>query len=118
MDKSMSMDEMTSFVKEYGSYLTMHTCLAYSDILKAEEVIDLLLEVAKFDPRHREVMKHVSRANALVFYEPVCAIFPPGSELLGSKWDTVCLTFFSYNLLDDVVRCCSIIAWLTKCCYT
>jgi xanthine dehydrogenase iron-sulfur cluster and FAD-binding subunit A len=49
----------------------MHTCLAYSALLQAEEVIDLLLEAAKYDPRHREMMKVTSKVNALVFYEPV-----------------------------------------------
>lgn len=67
-----TLNETAAFVKDYGSYLKMHTCLAYSALLKAEEVIALLLEAAKYDPRHREMMKVTSKANALVFYEPVC----------------------------------------------
>jgi hypothetical protein len=66
-----ALDEISSFVKNFGSYLKMHTCLAYSALLQAEEVIDLLLEAAKYDPRHREMMKITSKVNALVFYEPV-----------------------------------------------
>jgi hypothetical protein len=66
-----ALDEISSFVKNFGSYLKMHTCLAYSALLQAEEVIDLLLEAAKYDPRHREMMKVTSKVNALVFYEPV-----------------------------------------------
>jgi hypothetical protein len=66
-----ALDEISSFVKNFGSYLKMHTCLAYSALLQAEEVIDLLLEAAKYDPRHREMMKITSKGNALVFYEPV-----------------------------------------------
>jgi hypothetical protein len=67
----IALNEISSFVRSYGSYLKMHTCLAYAALLKAEEVIDLLLEAAKYDPRHREMMKLTSKANALVFYEPV-----------------------------------------------
>jgi hypothetical protein len=66
-----ALDEISSFVKNFGSYLKMHTCLAYSALLQAGEVIDLLLEAAKYDPRHREMMKITSKVNALVFYEPV-----------------------------------------------
>jgi hypothetical protein len=66
-----ALDEISSFVKNFGSYLKMHTCLAYSALLQAEEVIDLLLEAAKYDPRHREMMKITSKVNALVPYEPV-----------------------------------------------
>lgn len=66
-----ALDEISSFVKDFGSYLKMHTCLAYAALLQAEEVIDLLLEAAKYDPRHREMMKITSKVNTLVFYEPV-----------------------------------------------
>jgi hypothetical protein len=71
-DMEVAIDKILPFVKDYGSYLKMHTCLAYSAVLKSERVIDVLLEAAKYDPRHREVMKQMSKANALIFYEPVC----------------------------------------------
>ena len=67
-----AIDNMIVFLGEYGSYLRLHTCLAYAAVLKSETVIDLLLGIAKNDPRHREVMKQTSKWNQLIFYEPVC----------------------------------------------
>jgi hypothetical protein len=64
-------DEIVVFLGEYGSYLKMDTCLAYASALKFEAVVDLLLSIAKYDPRHKEVMKQASKVNAMVFYEPV-----------------------------------------------
>lgn len=66
-----ALDSMIVFLGEYGSYLRLHTCMAYAAVLKADTVIDLLLGVAKHDLRHREVMKQTARWNQLVFYEPV-----------------------------------------------
>jgi hypothetical protein len=63
--------ELGDFVGEYGAYLKLHTCLAYAAVLKSPQLIDSLLEVARFDPRHREVMKQTSRASALVIYDSV-----------------------------------------------
>lgn len=62
--------EIIPFIETYGSYLKLHTCLAYAAVLKAENVILSLLSLAKHDPRHREVMKHTSKSS-MVFYEPV-----------------------------------------------
>ncbi len=64
-------DAIATFLKEYGSYLRMDTCLAYASVLKATFVIDLLLSIAKHDPRHREAMKQMSKSTSMVFYEPV-----------------------------------------------
>jgi hypothetical protein len=64
-------DDIVVFLGEYGSYLRMDTCLAYAGVLKSETVVDLLLSIAKHDPRHREVMKQLSRSTSMVFYEPV-----------------------------------------------
>jgi hypothetical protein len=64
-------DDISTFLKEYGSYLRMDTCLAYASVLKATFVIDLLLNIAKHDPRHREAMKQMSKSTSMVFYEPV-----------------------------------------------
>ena len=64
-------DDIAAFLKEYGSYLRMDTCLAYASVLKANFVIELLLSIAKHDPRHREAMKQMSKSTSMVFYEPV-----------------------------------------------
>lgn len=66
------MQEAVEFVQEYGAYLKMQTCLSYAAVLEAQPVIDALLNVAKYDPRHREVSKQFGKASALVFYDPVC----------------------------------------------
>ena len=70
---SECLDEIISFMKEYGAYLRMDTCLVYASVLKAHSVIDTLLNIAKHDPRHREVVKQLSKSTAMVFYEPVRA---------------------------------------------
>ena len=67
-------EELVDFVSQFGSYLRLHTCLAYAAVLKSSRLIDSLLEVAKFDPRHREVMKQTSRPSALVIYDSVCTM--------------------------------------------
>lgn len=64
-------DEIVVFMGEYGSYLKMDTCLAYAAVLKADSVVDILLSIAKYDPRHREVIKQTSKSTSMVFYEPV-----------------------------------------------
>ena len=95
--------ELLSFVKEYGSYLKLDTCLSYSAMLRAEKVIDLLLMLAKNDPRHKEGMKLTSKPNALCFYEPVSCL--PGS-FSHSLLPSVCLTDtlrFGFFTADAVV---------------
>jgi hypothetical protein len=62
--------DIIPFIETYGSYLKLHTCLAYAAVLRAENVILSLLSLAKHDPRHREVMKHTVKSS-MVFYEPV-----------------------------------------------
>jgi hypothetical protein len=69
---SSRMQEAVDFVQDYGAYLKMQTCLSYAAVLEAQPVIDVLLNVSKYDPRHREVSKQFGRASALVFYDPVC----------------------------------------------
>ncbi len=64
-------DEIVVFLGEYGSYLRMDTCLAYAAVLKADTVVDLLLSIAKHDPRHREMIKQTTKSTSMVFYEPV-----------------------------------------------
>ncbi|KAL7569184.1 hypothetical protein ACA910_017008 [Epithemia clementina (nom. ined.)] len=59
-----------SFVTDYGAYLRLHTCLAYAAALQAQDLVTLLVEIAKHDPQHRESMRRFSRAGSLLFYEP------------------------------------------------
>ena len=63
--------ELVVFVKKFGAYMKLHTCLAYAAALERTDVIDALLDLAEHDLRHREVLKLFSRRNALILYEPV-----------------------------------------------
>lgn len=64
---------LVSFVKKFGAYMKLHTCLAYAAALKCSDVIDELLALAEHDLRHREVIKLFHRRHALILYEPVSA---------------------------------------------
>jgi len=64
-------DEAVQFVKIYGAYLRLHLCLVCAAMLKAHSVIEELLALSKYDPRHREVTKELSKASSLVLYDPV-----------------------------------------------
>ena len=66
-----SVKKVKDFVRRFGAYLRLHTCLAYASSLKSEAVVEILLDLAQRDPQHREVIKHASQAGALMLYEPV-----------------------------------------------
>lgn len=66
-----TMRDIRDFLEKFGSYLRIDTCLAYAAAVRAESVVDILLGVAKHDPRHREVIKQTSKQATMVFYEPV-----------------------------------------------
>lgn len=68
---SSILDDIATFLQDYGSYLRMDTCLVYASALKATTVIEILLRIAKHDPRHREALKQMTKTGAMVFYEPV-----------------------------------------------
>lgn len=70
-ENGIAKDDVVVFLGEYGSYLKMDTCLAYASALRFEAVVDLLLSIAKYDPRHKEVIKQTSKSVSMVFYEPV-----------------------------------------------
>ena len=63
--------ELVAFVRKYGAYMKLHTCLAYSAALKCDKVINELLALAEHDHRHREVISLFHRRHALILYEPV-----------------------------------------------
>lgn len=65
------LDSIIVFLGEFGAYLEINKCLIQAGIMRDDVVIDLLLGIAKHDPRHREVMKLMSKTNQLVFYEQV-----------------------------------------------
>lgn len=80
-EKQRVIEELASFVNEYGAYLKLHTCLAYAAVVHAENVIDMLLNVARHDPKHKEYTKALTKGQALIFYEPVRDSLPSLYEM-------------------------------------
>jgi hypothetical protein len=88
--------DILTYLRDYGSYLRMDTCLVYSSALKATSVIDMLLSIAKHDPRHREAIKQMTKSGAMVFYEPV-------SSLISSTRHVNLHAFLHLSVKDNVV---------------
>mgnify|MGYP005840076037 CR=1 FL=1 len=63
--------ELVEFVRKYGAYMKLHTCLAYAAALECVDSINELLKLAEHDIRHREVVRLFAKRNALILYEPV-----------------------------------------------
>jgi hypothetical protein len=64
-------DDCIVFVRTFGSYLKLHTCLVQAAAAHADDVVSVLLELARYDPRHKEFMKLGVKPHMLVFYEQV-----------------------------------------------
>jgi hypothetical protein len=65
--------EAIEFVKNYGAYLQLHTCLSCSAAVKAETMIEELLSVASHDVSHRDATREIHKAASLTFYDSVSA---------------------------------------------
>lgn len=63
--------QIADFLEKFGSYVKLDTCMAYASALESKSVIDALLRIAKYDPRHKEVVKQLAKSTSLLFYEPV-----------------------------------------------
>lgn len=102
-NKDNSAADLVGFVKKFGAYMKLHTCMAYAAVLKCECVISELLALAEHDMRHREVMKLFQRRQALILYDPVSAgakLFMASSPCLTSSL----LSFFQ-SMLSAIVKC-------------
>jgi hypothetical protein len=53
--RTEAVDEIKGFVRRFGAYLRLHSCLAYSVALRSEPVIEIFLDLSRHDPKHREV---------------------------------------------------------------
>lgn len=60
-----------SFLQTYGSYLQLHESLVQAGAYRNSDVVKLLLDLAKYDPTHKEALKQVSKLSSLFFYETV-----------------------------------------------
>lgn len=63
--------EVATFVQKFGTYLQIHSCLAFSARVEADRAVDELLKVAKHDPLHRDAAKEIQNANDMTFYDVV-----------------------------------------------
>ena len=63
--------EVEIFLKKFGAYLQLHSCLVSSAKVEAGKAIDHLLDLARCDPSHREARKELAKASAMTFYESV-----------------------------------------------
>ena len=71
-DDLSSIDKQAvAFVKTYGAYLQIHSCLSSSAAVKAEAPIKEILLLANHDPSHRDAVKEVQKAKSFVFYDTV-----------------------------------------------
>jgi hypothetical protein len=100
--ESVGMEDAVEFVHLYGSYLWLHLSLVYAATVRADAVIENLLALSKHDPRHREVMKELSKASSLILYEPV-RHFALGASSACIEW-----LLLTYNLAArfSTRRCC------------
>lgn len=64
-------EKVSTFVKQYGAYLQIHSCLAFSATVRAQAAITELLKAASYDPTHRDAVKEIQRGKTLTFYEAV-----------------------------------------------
>lgn len=73
----MAREDCIAFVRDFGSYLKLHTCLVHAAATHADDVVSVLLELARYDPRHKELMKVGVKPHMLVFYEQVRTLIVP-----------------------------------------
>lgn len=58
-------------IDEYGSYLDLNKTLVFAGKLQSQSIVKKIVELAKFDPQHKEAMKRLESAKMLLFYESV-----------------------------------------------
>jgi hypothetical protein len=65
-------EKVIEFVKSYGAYLKLHTCIVRASDVGSGPILRALLDMARFDLRHRDCLKRLSNKQTTLFlYEPV-----------------------------------------------
>lgn len=64
-------EQVARFAKIFGTYLQIHSCLAFSANVEAEKAVDELLTVARYDPSHRDAVREIQKGSNLTFYDAV-----------------------------------------------
>lgn len=71
-EEALSIDgAAVAFIKKYGAYLQLHSCLSCAAAANAAAPINELLLLASHDPTHREAVREIKKAKSLTFYEAV-----------------------------------------------
>ena len=62
------------FIKKYGSYLKLHSCIVRASDVGSGPILRTLLDMARFDLHHRDCLKRLSNTQTTFFlYESVSA---------------------------------------------
>lgn len=81
-------EEVIGFVKTFGAYLKLHTSLICASDAGSGVIIRTLLDMARFDLRHREFLKGLSNQQTFLLYEPVSL----------ASWRSVAIALFSLKV--------------------
>jgi hypothetical protein len=77
-DTSWIDKEAVAFVKKYGAYLQIHSCLSCSAAVKAVAPINEILQLASHDPTHRDAVREIHKSTSLTFYDSVSVLAKKG----------------------------------------
>lgn len=67
-------EKVIDFINSYGAYLKLHTCLVRASDVGSGPILRTLLDMARFDLRHRDCLKRLSNKQTTFFlYESVSA---------------------------------------------
>ena len=65
-------ENVVDFIKRYGAYLKLHTCIVRASDARSGPILRALLDLARFDLRHRDCLKRLTNKQTTFFlYEPV-----------------------------------------------
>ena len=74
-------EKVVDFIKTYGAYLKLHTCIVRASDAGSGPILRALLDMARFDLRHRDCLKRLTNKQTTFFlYESVsvCRFKPLG----------------------------------------
>jgi hypothetical protein len=111
-----AVEKAKGFIKNFGAYLQIHTCLSCVAKLKAGPVVGELLGVGSYDPSHRDAMREIHKANNLTFYDAVSISVSKekSSPIDYIISDTFNLVAYTQTKLSAVVSKLSIVRYETK----
>ena len=65
-------EKVVDFIKTYGAYLKLHTCIVRASDAGSGPILRALLDMARFDLRHRDCLKRLANKQTTFFlYESV-----------------------------------------------